>query len=443
MSKPSPKDGLQGVSPGMSAFGPGRRMTETIEDQPQMRSVGMMSAGPMLSAGGMGSLGVKLPPPSAGFGGPKGFGPPKLGIPRPGKLSMSLGPKEDYGVKQEWEEIVQCWDVKSEDLEMVPTDFPLERTHREIDGIEASEVASRISDALRVLSIDAEYDSRNAKAKCKTSDLVKFRIRLYAATESGMPVVVEVQRRSGSASSFMRSCRAILSAAEGKESKTSPPKKMPPFKMPVAKMDCLKSVSIETSAKEEAGAALDSSLAMFRSKNLDSNMLGLENMCSLTDPIKTSPATALSVSKRIMLGDEIRDDILALLQRDVFEHEDNEVSGHAERLRHFALVLFANCLEMCSKDGCLVDALKTQNWFENCLVPSLIDEVKNATVSANNAFQAVRSLQSIVGCFPSMSQVIKNNGGNETMEEAHQFALQRHELLAEETKRFMTLMESV
>merc|ERR1712125_183850 len=216
----------------------------------------------------------------------------------------------------------------------------------------------------------------------------------------------------------------------------------------------------------DAVDALNSSIAMFRSKNLDSNLLGLENMCCLTDPVKTSPAAALVVSKRIILGDEkndIREDIIALLQRDVFvsDIDDNEGSDIAEHLRHHALVLLANAIEICSKDGCLADSRETTNWFVicskdgcladsrettnwfgNCLILSLIDEVKIVNASAINAFQAVRCLRSVASCDRAVCSVIRNNGGIDAVEEAQKFALTHHDLLAEESVRFLSVMKS-
>lgn len=442
----------QDVSPAMAAFNIGGhgRTSGVVSEEPQMRSVAIMgSSAPSMARGIPG--GLKIAPPSMGFGA-KGLGlgpPPKFG--KPAKLSMRSA-SDGFGVKKEWDQLIAApssWDVKGESLDLVPVDYPLERTHREIDGIDAGEVANRISVALRKLSIDAEYDASKGKAKCKTSDLVKFRIRLYAGTTSGMPVVVEVQRRSGSASSFMRSCRAILKAAEGSSAKAlKTEKKVPPsFKGRVAEMKCLKSVASNETVEDDAVNALNSSIAMFRSKNLDSNLLALENMCSLTDPVKTSPTAALIVSKRIILGDEkndIREDILALLQRDVFvsDVDENEGTDHAECLRHHALVLLANAIEICSKDGHLVDSRETKTWFENCLIPSLVDEVKSAGASATNAFQAVRCLQNLASCNDAVCSAIRNNGGVEAIDEAHEFALEHHDLLAEETSRFLSVMKS-
>src|SRR3569832_1299863 len=178
------------------------------------------------------------------FGGSKV--PPPLGLSRPSLGLKPLAKTSSFGVKNEWSGVtsVASWNVKSEDLELVPEDYPLERTHREIMDTDVSVISNRISLALSSMSVEAQFDCENAKAKCKTGDYVGFRIRLYAGSESGQPVVVEVQRRCGSASSFMQTCRAILLAAEGKDIATanSKPSLQPFMKKPIGQMKCLQSI---------------------------------------------------------------------------------------------------------------------------------------------------------------------------------------------------------
>lgn len=289
------------------------------------------------------------------------------------------------GMKQEWDEVVVplSWDVKTDDLEMIPDDFPLEKTHRFICGVGAQSVASRISVTLRALSVEASYKSKPPKAKCKTQTFVSFRIRLYAGSESGDPVVVEVQRRSGSAASFMRVCRAILDASEGKvidQSRSS----LPFTSKPISEMKCLQGVmEREVDEKQTAEAALQNAIAMLRSKLRDTNLLGLENLCSLTDPFKTNPSVCLAVSKAIALGsgNDTREEIMVLIERDVFSSdiaEDAALSNHTELLRQCALTVFANSLSLCAKDGCLGDLFEGQRWFRDYLIPTLLDEIRRA-----------------------------------------------------------------
>jgi hypothetical protein len=247
---------------------------------------------------------------------------PAIGLPRP---KAGVKSRTSFTVTQEWTAtaLPSTWQVKEADLEAVPMDFPLERTHREIQG-DPSEIAKRISDTLHKLSIDAEYES--TKAKCKTNECVKFRIRLYAGGENGQPVVVEVQRRCGPASSFMQSCRAVLNAAEGNETK-EPVKKGPPQMMPLSAMKCLQSATLTkpSSPEEDAKAAFDAAANLCKSERRDSAILGLQNLRSLTDPLKTSTKVAVLVSQWILFGDEAnntRGDVSSLMQVEVHKDED-------------------------------------------------------------------------------------------------------------------------
>ena len=381
--------------------------------------------------------------PSLQFGspvdGPKFGKAPPLGIARPPAASRRSA---SISVKQVWNE--DNWKV-TDPLEQVPVDFPLERTHREIQGASALEVAKRISNALRLLSVDAEYDDENAKCKCTTSDCVSFRIRLFAGGEDGLPVVVEVQRRNGSASSFMRVCRKILDGAEGTavEPETEPArKKMPPFmKGPIGKMKCLQGLPEKLDRDAQMNQDLDKSMELLRSKQKDTNLLGLEGLCHLTDPLKTRPDIALKACKAIMLEAkcvDIRDEIAVMLQKDAFLPEEFDEEGAMNlhnQSRHMSLVLLSNALVLTSKDGCLADAVKSLKWFSDFLIPSLLDEVKSFESSANNAYEAACGLTSLATCSDVARRVMDENSAIDDLQSAFNYGSANHELLANESER--------
>lgn len=378
------------------------------------------------------------------LGGPKfGKAPAtsSIGLPKP---SGGLGkPRNSFTVTQEWTSTVSAasWDVKGEDLELVPVDFPLERTHREI-RCDASEVAKRISTSLQRMSIDAEYDNEKAKAKCKTMECVKFRIRLYAGGDNGQPVVVEVQRRSGSTSCFMRSCRAVLDAAEGNEASGGPKTVKQSAKFTprnIGAMDCLRSIEIPgPSPQEEAAMAFDSAANLCKSNMHDSVILGLQSLCSLTDPIKTSPKVSTLVARWVLLGHEshnTRDKITAVLKL-VPDEDDEELAVIMEQQKHFALIVLANALDMLAKDGSLAAAIEEHAWFETALVPALLVAVKQAGESASNAYQAARGVYCLLVTAPSSSlRMMEENGGVEVLKMAHEIGLATHDLLAGEAGR--------
>jgi hypothetical protein len=117
----------------------------------------------------------------------------------------------------------------------------------------------------------------------------------------------------------------------------------------------------------------------------------------------------------------LREEIRALTERDVFYLDDEGQSNHTDQMRHLALNVFANGLVVCSKDGCLKEAVKKQKLFSDHLIPSLLDELKRADSSANNAFQSACCVQSLIACSDVTKQLVVDNGGVSSLEQAHAF----------------------
>jgi hypothetical protein len=393
--------------------------SEVTEDLPPMRAVSLMSQ-----------------PATLQYSAPVSFGKaPAMGLKPLRSASVT--------VKKEWNE--SNWNIGH--LEQVPLGFPLERTHREIHGADSTEVASRISSALQKLSVEAEYDGEKAKVKCTSLDMVSFRIRLFAGGEEGLPVVVEVQRRSGPPSSFMKICRQILDGAEGAsvESASAPTTKLPPFvKGSIGSMKCLQSVVVKEEEKSEI-SALNKSMELLKSQQKDANLLGLENLCMLTDPLKTRPDRALNACKSIIIDEqcvELREEIGVILRRDAFlpEEFDEEEQPLVKKSHHLALLLLSNSLALASKDGCLAIAMESQKWFADVLIPTLIDEVKSFEVSPNNAYEAACSLTSLANCSDLAKKFMKENSAVEDLRSAHSYGLHNHELLASEAEQALIAM---
>lgn len=307
-----------------------------------------------------------------------------------------------------------------------------------------ADVVQRITNCLRLLSIEAEFDGESAKAKCKTSDMVVFRIRLFAGkSKTQEPIIVEIQRRSGSPRCFLAVCKKILDAAEGVEiqAETIPArKKMPPcmMKTPISSMKCLQNAKKKDPTKE-VFREISKSLEMLRSKKYDVNSLGLESLCVMTDPLKTQPGMAVLACKYILVGQycsDIRNEIEAMLQKDK-AHPFKEMFN---KCHHLALVLLSNVLALTSSDGCLDDAVKNEKWFADFLIPSLLDDVKSFEVSSNNAYEAARSLTSLATCSDFARKVMMENSAVHDLHSANQFAIYNHDLLESETKRSLSLL---
>lgn len=370
-----------------------------------------------------------------------------MGIPRPALgLKKNISKKDPFNLKQEW--VGECepssWDVKGDNLCMVPWEYPLERTHREIVG-DASAIAKRISECLRTHSIEAKFCPEKAKASCKTTDYVCFRIRMYAGGENGQPVIVEVQRRNGSSSSFMKTCRAILDAAEAKNSVDKKALRTIPWK-PVSQLKCVGSVRMEDDDHEaDAANSLSAIVEMMKSDKKGINLLALENLTLLTDSMKTKSSVAHHVAKWVLLGNEtydMREDIRILVDRDVFvdESDDDKLTYHDDRLRYQALYVLANASELCFNASLLTRTVQSDRWFRESLIPSLIDEVRRAETNANNAYQSTRCLAYLMAASPSALISFSDNGFAATIEKGRKVGKMHHELLAVEAERCLELL---
>mmetsp|Transcript_2054 Transcript_2054/g.2817 ORF Transcript_2054/g.2817 Transcript_2054/m.2817 type:complete len:459 (+) Transcript_2054:732-2108(+) len=418
------------------------------EEQPQLRHVKITSGRPSPLKN------LPLLPPG------KLPGPPKGHLMRPPKISShKTSTSSPLAVTKEWTAKVASWKVALTDIERLP-DFPLERTNREIHGSDVSIVATRISSALQKLSIQADYNKDHAK--CHTSDFVSFCVRLYSGGDNGQPVVVELQRQKGSGFNFMQSCRAILNAAEGMDlsvaaingSTTQRKMKMPPFNgKPISQMKCLKSLSLTsssttTTAANEAHKAVQSCIELLRHDKIDSNILGMENLVCLTDPIKSSPLTATQVAKTVITGstlDNIRDEIYATIAKTIdTEHVRAE---HATILRRHALHVFDNSLKLFSVDE---SVWNNQSWLHGAFIKMLLEEIRNVESSSSssssycphNAYIAMSCLYSLVsGCPTARHRIMEHKGYRGAIEQASKIGQERHELLANESQRCLQLLD--
>lgn len=386
------------------------------EDQPEMRHVKIASSQPQ-------------------FAKPQAFEakrPAWLVTPPPAIKKRS----GSVTVQQEWTgEVPANWNVQPESLEMKPLDFPLERTHREITDTDVCTVANRISSVLQKLSINAEFDHEKAKCKCTSQDFVGFRIRLYSGGEGGQPVIVEVQRRTGSARSFMHSCRSILAAAEGKVYESKEKIAMP---SKIGNMKCLQGVSLPkmVDPEREALDALSNVVVLLQDKRIDTNVLGLENLVCLTDPTKTSLKTATISAKSVVVGYGkfcLREEIYLVIERCTdlsMIDEDDGAMDYTERVRCLALKAFANALAL-TKDS--LESLE-KSWFKEMFVPMLLSEVDNVNESPLRASIAIC-------CINSLPKSSMGSINIDSIRQAQAVGRERNELLAREAERCLAKFE--
>jgi len=284
-------------------------------------------------------------------------------------------------------------------LRPVPAFYPLEKSSRFVDDM-LNEVAARISECLRVSSVQAIYDNETATANLMTAENLEMHLSLWDTSEQpDHPdgIVVELQRRKGDSITFHRYSRHILDAAIGDFD-------LPQFVLQNGtdidreysrKVERLLSMQHDAGDENEnAIIAIEIAHGLLMKDRMDARQLGLESLCLLTDPRKTGKATAMIASKIVLLGtaqdseeqegiisqdgmvfdetpfQEIRETVLSLIQlrrigdegefsdddtdsEDEYDgataaHANNkpEESEHITLLHNLALAVLANALDV-------------------------------------------------------------------------------------------------
>lgn len=261
-------------------------------------------------------------------------------------------------------------------LRPVPAFYPLEKSSRFVDD-EKDNVTERLSECLRVLSVQALYNNETASAYLMTSEGVEMHLSLWKTAGEKVGIVVELQRRKGDSIAFHRYSRYILDAAIGD---FDPVDHVQVHGEDIdfvysKKVQRLLNVELGKSAKasehENAVIAIEIAHGLLMKDRMDARQLGLESLCLLTDPKRTGITTALITSHVVLLGtargieglssgddaivlDEapfqgIREAILSLVQfsrigEDIdFEDEDTETMS---ALHNLALAVMANSLDV-------------------------------------------------------------------------------------------------
>jgi hypothetical protein len=299
-------------------------------------------------------------------------------------------PKEEE--EEETAKLNSNWAPKN--LRMVPAFYPLEKSSRFIDD-DLSNVATRISECLRLLSVQAIYNNETATAALLTGENVEMHLSLWRPSGGKHPdgIVVELQRRKGCSIVFHRYSRHILDAAIGDfdfesfANKTDENFGDASYSKKAERL--LRTESAKAAATEEENAiiAIEIAHGLLMKDRMDARQLGLESLCLLTDPSKTGITTALIASHVVLLGSaqmgeqdqgmmfdeapfhEIRQTILSLVQlrrmgdeEEFSDDEDedrllrqvmsDEMDGRLEEKEHMsllhnlALAVMANALDV-------------------------------------------------------------------------------------------------
>lgn len=341
------------------------------------------------------------------------------------------------------------WNVADASLRpMPPLHPPMDRQCTVFVGdASPSVIAARVSDCLRRRSIVVEYDDETATARAVTADRVRFLIRLYRggsepSSAFSHGVIVECTRTRGCPMTFHRACRAILSSAQGEIDSLDYVNPL----VPISGLEGIPTLADYQESKQgdsQALMGLEIAWNLLKKDRMDANIIGMESLVLLTEERSAGRGFAL-IAARAILGETRSDDaeegeedarfvdihrsIISLVRdrrmtgangfidnEDSEDEEQNEgfeddAGGanferglrpsvafqhpedmeHVSTLRTLALRALGNALEITAEhNGQLVlDRVIPRLVVEEDIIPALIDEIGEAIIPENQAFNA-------------------------------------------------------
>lgn len=356
-------------------------------------------------------------------------------------------PKRDLHIRSKSESsLARKWHVEHATLQSRPNDFPPLRTSRVIQDTPANVISNRVSDCLQDRSIRTKYSkTQDSVAKCRNTDFCKFTIRLYSSDEGG--VLVEIQRLCGDAMSFMKDCRALLNAAEGKQEDKFSREETPIYlRLPVSQMEFVKKCPLPDISLEEQADTVNVTADLLSSHQSDSNMLGMESLVIQTDPLKTMKSTAILASHRILCPNDpgntafnMHNYVMSLLIYDDAPSSNAEdttaFEDHPIKLRNLAISALCNALALFSTESLLLTAIDSnREWYTSVLIPKLLQDLSTAENHPHDACYASRCLSTLAGASVEFAIKMKESGGHDAIKNAEQVGAQEFAMLARDAE---------
>jgi len=263
------------------------------------------------------------------------------------------------------------WILPKGSVKCKPDFWPCDPMSNMIMNSDAQSVATRISDCLKRRNISASYGVTKAKAKCVSNEMVEFRIRLYAGKGRYTGgVIVEVQRRSGWSHTYQQDCYAILESAECDKVGDCDERYMDEA-----------FYNFDHISKKSKKSDIVLSKHLLFSGTLDSLTLGLQSICSLTDPRKFGKDEAISTAQSLLLDEE--NAVVKELFRSILI--DKEWDGFTlttkEAVYGLAIKCITNSISLLAKETNFDHVLKFNKWIESDLVSILMNEVNDISSS--------------------------------------------------------------
>jgi len=279
---------------------------------------------------------------------------------------------------------------------------------------------------------------------CLTETLLKFSIQLWQGSGSST-VIIEMQRRQGCCIEMQSVRGLVIEAAQNGHSQAKKPQS--DAVNTVVQM-LMKQTSLPSPMQEDCfGSALGIGLRMLGSKRLDENRMGLESLCSLTNPSRVLAEEAEKAACSILSDNQLQ----GLLEKyfmqmklskqgsvgsdyddDTMDYEDGQFVGCCHIL---ALRLLSNVLELTDTVHSKID-LSSPFW--QTVLQALY---YNANVAASRPLEASLSIKSLRFLQTLEPSILSAASGERHLQEvlanAHQFGRQHNRSLEVESERLM------
>ena len=352
------------------------------------------------------------------------------------------------------------WSVK--EIPLNPP-YPVERTHEILRHISPSIIANRIAACLRNHSIGAVYDDKNATCIAETSDLTKFYVRLFrcAGDEKDDAVLVEVQRRCGSCTTFHDAARIVLAAAKGlpsndtsrafKDMMSSKPRSIPASMIARAEefmctsRRCSREDSKEEKNKGEVVLAdLECVNCLLHKDRIDAHLLALESLRFLTDVQSTDVDVAAAAAKTLIAGEgvaaEIRNAVLSLVLHGTLDTNESRCPHDCDvdicfdhALHDHALAVLANSIGLLAKNFSEVEPPVVLS-ESNDLLAALAEDIADAEKKPNDAYEASRCMNKLLEASDAAKLDAEEQGVLTLITAMQQSGVCRHALMERELR---------
>ena len=215
------------------------------------------------------------------------------------------------------------WKVKVTIVTPIPMYHPLERTALKLDNLTLQTVTARISDFMRMHSIQCHYHDDAARVDCLTETLVKFAIHLWRGQEGQgcqetdpFQIIVEVQRRQGCPIEMQSIRHHLFRAIQTGDVGIPKDTNLNNFRASSRCGLIQRVVEDQYQYQYQQGQSkkpryeqlvfpdpLEICKDLLESDHFDQHRLGLESLCCLTDPTKVRSQDSDRISRTIIYGE--------------------------------------------------------------------------------------------------------------------------------------------